>query len=193
MARSQPRWLPPNRATVDLRSARGAPHRRRPPASLSPSAELSTISARTLAVSGALGEALADPVTGFTMVYSTEILLLFATLVAIGPLVRATKTTNSTRVRRVSTSASKGLNPGVSAMIRGAIGNIDVAQVVLYAFFALFCRLDLVSRRRGSPRRLSARNRIATGGEGSRLLLIPDAKDLLARKRQKGSGAELRR
>jgi BCD family chlorophyll transporter-like MFS transporter len=66
-----------------------------------------------LAVNGALGEALADPVTGFTMVYSTEILLLFATLVAIGPLVRTTKTTNDAGSPRLGNPAQMGLNPGV--------------------------------------------------------------------------------
>ena len=43
----------------------------------------------SLAVRGAFGEALADPVTGYAFVYSVEIVLLFATLVAIGPLVRS--------------------------------------------------------------------------------------------------------
>ncbi|MBA4284907.1 MAG: MFS transporter, partial [Xanthomonadaceae bacterium] len=41
-----------------------------------------------LAASGALGEALAGPATGYTVVYHLELGLLFATLVAIGPLVR---------------------------------------------------------------------------------------------------------
>jgi BCD family chlorophyll transporter-like MFS transporter len=40
------------------------------------------------ATSGALGEALASPATGYSVVYHLEILLLFATLVALGPLVR---------------------------------------------------------------------------------------------------------
>jgi BCD family chlorophyll transporter-like MFS transporter len=40
-----------------------------------------------LATSGQLGEALATPSTGYTAVYHIEIVLLFATLVAIGPLV----------------------------------------------------------------------------------------------------------
>jgi BCD family chlorophyll transporter-like MFS transporter len=40
-----------------------------------------------LAVSGRLGEALSSPATGYTTVYHIEIILLFATLVAIGPLV----------------------------------------------------------------------------------------------------------
>ena len=40
-----------------------------------------------LAISGQFGEALASPATGYTTVYHIEILLLFATLVAIGPLV----------------------------------------------------------------------------------------------------------
>ena len=42
-----------------------------------------------LATSGALGEALVTPATGFAMVYAIEIVLLLATVVAIGPLVRS--------------------------------------------------------------------------------------------------------
>ena len=41
-----------------------------------------------LAMHGALGEALVSPVTGYSFVYHLEIYLLFAALVAIGPLVR---------------------------------------------------------------------------------------------------------
>ena len=43
------------------------------------------------AARGALGEALAGPATGYVFVYHLEIALLFAALVAIGPLVRATQ------------------------------------------------------------------------------------------------------
>jgi BCD family chlorophyll transporter-like MFS transporter len=43
--------------------------------------------ASTLARSGDLGVALANPVTGYNVVYHLEMLLLFVTLVAIGPLV----------------------------------------------------------------------------------------------------------
>ncbi len=42
----------------------------------------------TLAVRGTFSDTLADPVTGYAFVYSVEIVFLFATLVAIGPLVR---------------------------------------------------------------------------------------------------------
>jgi len=42
----------------------------------------------TLATHGALGTALVSPVTGYSFVYHVEIYLLFAALVAIGPLVR---------------------------------------------------------------------------------------------------------
>jgi MFS transporter, BCD family, chlorophyll transporter len=46
----------------------------------------------SLAANGNLGPALAGPATGYNAVYQLEILLLFATLVAIGPLVKpATK------------------------------------------------------------------------------------------------------
>jgi MFS transporter, BCD family, chlorophyll transporter len=41
-----------------------------------------------LAASGWLGTALANPATGYSFVYHLEIALLFATLVALGPLVR---------------------------------------------------------------------------------------------------------
>jgi BCD family chlorophyll transporter-like MFS transporter len=37
---------------------------------------------------GTLGGALDSPVTGYGVVYNLEILLLFATLVALGPLAR---------------------------------------------------------------------------------------------------------
>jgi BCD family chlorophyll transporter-like MFS transporter len=47
-----------------------------------------------LATNGQLGEALANPATGYSVVYHLEILLLFITLVALGPLVR-TATTNT--------------------------------------------------------------------------------------------------
>jgi BCD family chlorophyll transporter-like MFS transporter len=42
-----------------------------------------------LATQGLLGEALTSAVTGYSFVYHLEIVLLFATLVAVGPLVRA--------------------------------------------------------------------------------------------------------
>jgi BCD family chlorophyll transporter-like MFS transporter len=41
-----------------------------------------------LAIRGDFGAALANPATGYGAVYTTELLLLFATLVALGPLVR---------------------------------------------------------------------------------------------------------
>jgi MFS transporter, BCD family, chlorophyll transporter len=44
-----------------------------------------------LATQGVLGTALAQPVTGYSFVYHLEIYLLFAALVALGPLVRRTR------------------------------------------------------------------------------------------------------
>jgi BCD family chlorophyll transporter-like MFS transporter len=41
-----------------------------------------------LAMSGRLGEALATPAAGYSVVYHTEIALLFVTLIVLGPLVR---------------------------------------------------------------------------------------------------------
>jgi BCD family chlorophyll transporter-like MFS transporter len=54
-----------------------------------------------LAQSGALGPALAGPATGYSVVYHIEIAFLFATLVAVGPLVR--------RAGAARQSASSGL------------------------------------------------------------------------------------
>jgi BCD family chlorophyll transporter-like MFS transporter len=41
----------------------------------------------SLAVSGNLGSVLVSPGTGYSFVYHIELFLLFATLVAVGPLV----------------------------------------------------------------------------------------------------------
>ncbi len=46
-----------------------------------------------LAQAGSLGEALTSPATGYGAVYQIEILLLFATLIALGPLVRFERAT----------------------------------------------------------------------------------------------------
>lgn len=55
--------------------------------------------ASSLARSGELGVALANPVTGYNVVYHIEMLLLFVTLVAIGPLVGRRSTGVSTAPR----------------------------------------------------------------------------------------------
>jgi BCD family chlorophyll transporter-like MFS transporter len=44
-----------------------------------------------LATNGMLGQAMDNPATGYSVVYHIEIALLFATLIAIGPLVRRTR------------------------------------------------------------------------------------------------------
>ena len=46
-----------------------------------------------LAMQGALGPALVTPATGYSFVYHIELYLLFATLIAIGPLTRNARTT----------------------------------------------------------------------------------------------------
>ncbi|WP_119169135.1 BCD family MFS transporter [Algihabitans albus] len=53
-----------------------------------------------LASIGALGPALTDPSIGYSVVYHLEILLLFAALVAIGPLVRVDSGVASVRLER---------------------------------------------------------------------------------------------
>ncbi len=48
----------------------------------------------SLATHGLLGSALHSPATGYSFVYHIEMYLMFATLIAIGPLVRATRATH---------------------------------------------------------------------------------------------------
>jgi len=50
-----------------------------------------------LAVGGHLGPALTDPVTGYSTVYHIEVLLLFAALIAVGPLVRGPRQERTTK------------------------------------------------------------------------------------------------
>jgi BCD family chlorophyll transporter-like MFS transporter len=67
----------------------------------------------TLALRGVFGEALVDPATGYAFVYTTEILLLFATLVAIGPLVRPSAERGGTRSAGFQLSPMPGHLSGV--------------------------------------------------------------------------------
>ncbi|WP_294533326.1 BCD family MFS transporter [uncultured Rhodoblastus sp.] len=64
----------------------------------------------SLAVQGALGEALADPVTGYCAVYAIEILLLLAAIIAIGPLSR--RQFHAVETTSLRGPSSIGLNPG---------------------------------------------------------------------------------
>jgi BCD family chlorophyll transporter-like MFS transporter len=67
----------------------------------------------SLAVKGAFGEALADPVTGYAFVYAIEILLLFATIVTIGPLVRTSTERYAKKPSGFNLSSETGLISGV--------------------------------------------------------------------------------
>jgi len=67
-----------------------------------------------LASAGGLGTALADPATGYSVVYQIELAMLFATLVALGPLVRnagtsRTQTSAETEVAEVLDWSAIGL------------------------------------------------------------------------------------
>lgn len=66
----------------------------------------------SLAMRGVLGEALANPVTGYTLVYSIEVILLFATLVSIGPLVRSHDQARRPNPSGFATTIPAGLNSG---------------------------------------------------------------------------------
>ncbi len=58
------------------------------------------------ALEGRLGEALANPATGYSVVYHLEIALLFATLVALGPLVRPRRLVRGQAVSGLAASLS---------------------------------------------------------------------------------------
>ena len=66
----------------------------------------------SLAMRGVFGEALANPVTGYTLVYSIEVILLFATLVSIGPLVRSHNQARRPNPSGFATTIPAGLNSG---------------------------------------------------------------------------------
>ena len=60
------------------------------------------------AVHGALGPALTSPATGYSFVYHIEMYLLFATLVALGPLVRASRTVPDADPAQLGLAESRG-------------------------------------------------------------------------------------
>ena len=66
-----------------------------------------------LAAQGAFGEALVDPATGYAIVYGIEIVLLFATIVAIGPLVRSQPMQARTEPAKFDLVPAPGLTSGV--------------------------------------------------------------------------------
>ncbi|RBP11336.1 BCD family chlorophyll transporter-like MFS transporter [Roseiarcus fermentans] len=66
----------------------------------------------SLAVAGAFGDAVASPVTGYTIVYGVEIILLLATLVAIGPLVRPRSDLSSGLPSHLAPAVAGGLQSG---------------------------------------------------------------------------------
>jgi BCD family chlorophyll transporter-like MFS transporter len=63
---------------------------------------------------GAFGEALKDPVTGYSIVYAIEILLLFVTLIAIGPLVQFKRERAEDEVSSFDLVSSPDLTSGVT-------------------------------------------------------------------------------
>jgi BCD family chlorophyll transporter-like MFS transporter len=67
-----------------------------------------------LAERGAFGEALQDPVTGYSIVYAIEILLLFVTLIAIGPLVQFKRQRAEDEVSSFDLVSSPDLTSGVT-------------------------------------------------------------------------------
>ncbi len=68
----------------------------------------------SLAMQGVFGEALTDPATGYSVVYTIEIMLLFATLAAIGPLVRPANEQPKPEVKTFDLIPTPDLNPGVT-------------------------------------------------------------------------------
>ena len=65
-----------------------------------------------LAQSGALGETLSDPAVGYAFVYAIEVVLLLATLIAIGPLVRSGRKFTTPVDAQLRTAAGASFNSG---------------------------------------------------------------------------------
>ena len=61
----------------------------------------------TLSAEGALGPALTDPSVGYSMVYHVEMLLLFLTLIAIGPLVKRRRSVSPVVPQNLGLSESR--------------------------------------------------------------------------------------
>jgi MFS transporter, BCD family, chlorophyll transporter len=65
-----------------------------------------------LAMSGAMGEALVTPITAYSFVYHLEIYLLFVVLVALGPMLRASRLSAKTNSNTPSTPFGLAQLPG---------------------------------------------------------------------------------
>ena len=133
----------------------------------------------SLAVAGRFGETLAVPSPATRSSTPSKSRCSLATLVAIGPLVRSSRQPTQ---RRRAFHPDSWFKPWRTTMIRGAIGNLDVAQIVLYAFFAFFTALIWYlrreDRREGYPLESEAARRV----QGARLSADPVAEDLPSRR-----------
>ncbi len=65
-----------------------------------------------LTMRGVLGDTLVNPATGYTSVYGIEVILLFAALIAVGPLVRPRDGERSATTAKFSVSIAARLNSG---------------------------------------------------------------------------------
>jgi BCD family chlorophyll transporter-like MFS transporter len=62
-----------------------------------------------LAMSGALGEVLVSPITAYSFVYHVEMYLLFVVLVALGPMLRASRLAARAEAQKTSSPKPFGL------------------------------------------------------------------------------------
>jgi BCD family chlorophyll transporter-like MFS transporter len=62
-----------------------------------------------LAMSGALGEVLVTPITAYSFVYHLEMYLLFVVLVALGPMLRASRLASHAEAQKASSPQPFGL------------------------------------------------------------------------------------
>ena len=66
-------------------------------------------SVSVLAMSGALGEVLVTPITAYSFVYHLEMYLLFVVLVALGPMLRASRLAARSQTQKTSPPQPFGL------------------------------------------------------------------------------------
>ncbi len=132
-----------------------------------------------LTSNGAFGEGFTGPATGYIFVYHVEILLLFITLIALGPLVHTTR-----RGRQDSYSATRTGRPArlISdhlevTMQTGALTSyLDVAQLTLYVFWLFFAGLILYIRREDRREGYPLVDDITGKSRGDDFILIPEPK-----------------
>ncbi len=138
---------------------------------------------------GVLGDTLVNPATGYTFVYGIEVILLFATLIAVGPLVRPRDGERSATTAKFSVSiAANSTQEGCDNSRRSRKPGRRPDRALRIQ--AVFRGSDFPFAAGGPPRGLSARERGGGPAEAARRHAHSRFKDVHAVGRSKSPGAE---